>query len=39
MTYGGFKDLYTRTAIKYYVIKHTILLKIQNMIGINAGLL
>ena len=36
MAYGDFKDLNRRTAaVKYYMIKHLMLLKIQNMIDIN----
>ena len=39
MAYGDFKDLNGRTAaVKYYVIKHLMLLKIQNMIDINVDL-
>ena len=36
MDYGDFKDLPRRTAslIKYYVLKHLMLLKIQNMMGV-----
>ena len=35
MVYGDFKDLPRRTASnKYYIIKHLILLKTQNMMGI-----
>ena len=40
MLYGGFKDLTRRTASdKILRVKHLILLKIQNMIDINADLL
>ena len=41
MAYGDFKDLPRRTAsnIMYYIIKHLILLKIQNMMDINLDLL
>ena len=39
MAYGDFKDLNGRTAaVKYYVIKHLMLFKIQNMIDINVDL-
>ena len=39
MAYGDYKDLNGRTAAdKYYVKKHLILLKIQNMIDINVDL-
>ena len=40
MAYGDFKDLNRKTvADKYYLIKHLILPKIQNMMDINVGLL
>ena len=40
MVYEDFKDLNRRTAAdKDYIIKHLILLKIQNMMGINVDLL
>ena len=40
MAYEDFKDLPRRTAsdIMYYIIKHLILLKIQNMMDIKLGL-
>ena len=41
VAYGGFKDLNRRifaTEEKYYMIKHLILLKIQNMMDINVDL-
>ena len=35
MAYGGFEDLSRRTGLtNYYMIKHLILLNIQNIIGI-----
>ena len=40
MVYGDFKDLNVETvADKYYVIKHLILLNIQNMMDIKVDLL
>ena len=40
MTYGDFKDLSRRTAPNdYNVVKHLILIKIENMIDINLELL
>ena len=40
MAHEDSKDLKRRTLqIKYYVIKHLILLNIQNMMNINVGLL
>ena len=40
MTYGDFKDYYEeKFLIKHVVIKHLVLLKIQNMIDINVVLL
>ena len=38
MDYGDFKDLPQRAAslIKYYVLKHLMLLKIRNMMGVKA---
>ena len=41
MAYGDFKDLIRRTApdIKYFMIKHLISLKIQNMIDVNVDFL
>ena len=40
MVYGDFKDsLEEQPLIKYYMIKHLILLKIQNTMDINVGLL
>ena len=40
MVYGDFKDLKRiYLQIKYYMIKHLILLKIQNMMDVNVDLL
>ena len=40
MAYGDFKDLPRRTIVdKAYMIKHLIVLKIQNMMDINVELL
>ena len=36
MAYGDFKDFPRRTTADYYVIKHLVLLKIQNMMDIKA---
>ena len=36
MAYGDFKDLPRRTTADCYVIKHLVLLKIQNMMDIKA---
>ena len=39
MAYGDYEDLPRQLPIKYYVIKHLILLKIQIMMNINVDFL
>ena len=39
IAYGDFKDLNRRSADKVFVVKHLILLKIQNMTNMNVDLL